>query len=347
MRVIVLGAGGAASNGFCRALKLVGGYDLIGTNANPTDLLLSECDENHVIPHVSDRDAWNTALDKVIRKTRPDFAHAQNDAEVEALARLRKVVHLHGCKTYLPSVDAIVTCRDKMLSYRAWRDAGVPVPETMLTEGRGVLHGMLSTYDEVWLRPRTGAGGQRSLRTSSGEMAAAWLNHHDGWGEFTVAEALTADTVTVQQLYWQGTLICSQQRTRESWANSGSSATGVSGSTGVGVTSSDPVADDVADEAVAAVDETPHGLYGVDMVRDRSGFPAVTEINIGRFFTTASEMYAQAGFNMADYYVRFGTDSTLAARRTLTPARNPLPDGVRWLRVMDKAPVLDRVPVPA
>lgn len=339
MRVLILGAGGAASNGFARALKLAGGYTLIGTNASPTDILLSECDENHLVANVSDLDTWRNDLRRVIEATQPDFVHAQNDAEVEALGGLRNIVHQLGAKTFLPRQDVIELCRDKWQSYQAWNAAGVPVPRTALANGRAELADMHLNHGELWLRPRVGAGGQRSLRTSNFFLAKEWLNHHDGWGQFTVAECLTADTVTVQQLYWKGQLVCSQQRTRESWANSGSSATGVSGSTGVGVTSSDPEADQVADAAVAAIDSEPHGLYGTDMCIGERKEPYVTEINIGRFFTTVPEFMAQAGFNMAFIYATIG-EAQAWAKSGDYDDRNWLPDGLRWIRGMDRPPVL-------
>jgi carbamoyl-phosphate synthase large subunit len=182
-----------------------------------------------------------------------------------------------------------------------------------------------------------------------------WLDRHDGWGNFTVAEALSSDTVTVQTLWWNGELVGSQQRTRVSWANAGSTTTGVSGSTGIGVTSSDEETDATAMLAVGAVDDLPHGLYGVDMTRREDGTPCVTEINCGRFFTTAPEFYAQAGYNMAQFYVEMGqpTDRRGAVARAVDltaytdarDSRNPLPDGLRWIRAMDRPPILDRTQV--
>jgi carbamoyl-phosphate synthase large subunit len=326
VKILVLGAGGAAANGFARALRMAdGGYELIGANCSDTDLLLSECDDNQLIAPASDFNRWSQDVDRLVRTSRIDFVHAQNDAEVEALGRIRRVMHLSYAKTWLPSQTTIEICRDKWVSYKLWRDGGLRVPFTSLDHD--VMEG------DVWMRPRVGAGGQKSLRTANQRLLRAWAHQHRDT-KFTYARALTADTVTVQQLYHQGDLVVSQQRTREAWANAGSSATGVSGSTGVGVTSSDLMADQVACRAVQLVDEKPHGLYGIDMCRDQDGVPNPTEINIGRFFTTAPEFYAAAGFNIADLYVHGPAGGTMTM--------NPLPDGLRWVRGMDRPPVLDR-----
>lgn len=339
VKVLVLGAGGAAANGFARALRLAGGYQLVGTNCNETDLLLSECEENHVVPHVSDYDAWRTAIHQLCRKVEPDFVHAQADPEVEALGRFREPLHKIGVRTWLPADETITVCRDKWLSYQAWERAGIRVPLTRLCSTRDMVSSIIGQGDHAsaWMRPRIGAGGQKSFVARSYREAVWWLERHHGWDEFTIAEQLTADSVTVQQLYWNGLLVVSQQRRRESWANSGSTTTGVSGSTGVGVSSSSREADRVADRAVAAVDRCPHGLYGVDMTYDQFGTPCPTEINVGRFFTTAPEFMAMAGFNMADFFVQL---AGIGPHQGQMNIRNPLPDGKRWIRSMDHMPVL-------
>jgi hypothetical protein len=175
------------------------------------------------------------------------------------------------------------------------------------------------------------------LRTGKFEVAVDWVR--GGFGEFTVAECLTAQTVTVQRVYWHGRLVCSQQRTRESWANAGSTTTGVSGSTGVGVTSSHDDADGVADAAISAIDASPHGVWGVDMARNDAGVPCVTEINIGRFFTTSPEFFARAGFNMAGLYAAVAIERPVRNFRRGYPP-NPIADGTKWVRGMDRPPVL-------
>jgi hypothetical protein len=330
VRVLVLGAGGAAANGFCRALRIAGDYHLIGANIDPDGLELAETDERHLVG------TGDKALTDLCWQTKPDFVHAQPDEEVRRLARLRN--SFHG-STFLPYPFVVEVCQDKWLTYQRLKQAGVPVPRTFLVRGRETLHLIREENTSKWLRATTGAGGAGSISTDSYDLAVEWVRRWNGWGRFTLADVLTPDTVTVQQLWWRGQLVCSQQRSRQSWANAKNSPSGVSGSTGVGVTSSDSQADEIADRAVRAVAEKPHGLFGVDMARDQTGVPCVTEINVGRFFTTASEFYAQAGFNMAYMYVEWGTGNRFWGNATI---RNPIPDGRKWIRGMDRKPVLVR-----
>lgn len=330
MRVAVLGAGGAASNGFLRALQRAGGYDLVGCNANPHDLLLAPCEERHLIPLAGD-----PGYVQAILELEPDFVHAQNDREVAALSAARDELPV-----LLPSPKTVWTCQDKWLTFQALEQAGVPSPRSTFLADTAVIGTAVERVGPtVWLRKTRGAGGAGSLCTSSPYHADAWIDLNGGREAcWMLAEALTSHTVTVQQLWYAGDLVVSQQRTRRTWANGRNTQTGVSGSTGVGETTNRKDANRVATAAVKAVDAEPNGLYGVDMVLDYEGKPRVTEINPGRFFTTAPEFYAAAGFNMAALYTDIGCRE--AGDAYVPRVYDPLPAGMLWIRGMDLEPVL-------
>ena len=75
------------------------------------------------------------------------------------------------------------------------------------------------------------------------------------------------------------------------------------------------------------------------MTYDVNQSPRVTEINIGRFFTTIY-FFTQAGVNFPQIY----RDIALADKfPTLERKINPLPDGLVWIRGMDVPPVLTTV----
>ena len=137
-------------------------------------------------------------------------------------------------------------------------------------------------------------------------------------------------------LWHHGELIVAQGRKRLYWELAKISPSGVTGATGAGVTVSDPNLDEIAQRAVRAIDQQPHGLFGVDMTYDRNGTPNPTEINIGRFFTT-HQFFAELGLNMPHMFVTLGCGETLPA----IPQRlSPLPDDMVWIRGIDFEPVL-------
>jgi hypothetical protein len=77
------------------------------------------------------------------------------------------------------------------------------------------------------------------------------------------------------------------------------------------------------------------------MARDNNGVPCVTEINIGRFFTTVPGVLRKAGFNMAAVYADLCVGHySVAAQRLAARPLNPIADGVKWIRAMDREPIL-------
>lgn len=304
-------------------------FDVVGVNANPRDLLMAPCTERHVIPLAGEPGHLDA-----IRSLQTDFVHAQPDEEVLALAG-------SDLPTFMPSRDVVEVCQDKWLTYELLRDADVPVPHSWPVDDRRRDLESQTRLRYIWLRKRRGAGGSGSLMCRDATFADGWISGRGGYGAgWMAAEALSTRTVTVQQLWQDGRLVVTQQRSRRSWANARNSPSGVSGSTGVGETTSHANADGAATEAVRAVDPRPHGLYGVDMVLDWNNQPCVTEINPGRFFTTAPEFFATAGYNMAAQYVRLGVGDVSGDPHDPLPRFNPLPDGLMWIRGMDERPVL-------
>src|SRR5207302_9800619 len=108
------------------------------------------------------------------------------------------------------------------------------------------------------------------------------------------------------------------------------------GITGGGVTVSDEQVDKISQQAILAVDNEPHGIFSVDLTYDSEGTPNLTEINIGRFFTTHL-FFSAAGLNMPEILVRLAFGEEPAR---LPSKLNPLAPGQVWVRGMDMEPVL-------
>ena len=168
------------------------------------------------------------------------------------------------------------------------------------------------------------------------EFARLWVERFNGWGKFTVAEMLTADSVTWLSLWHRGELVVAQTRRRRSWNFGDRTLSGVTGVTGVAETCSSELVTDTALAAVHTIDRQPHGIFAVDMTYDRAGLPRVTEINIGRFFTTV-HFFTQAGVNFPQIYRDIALEGKFP---TLAKKINPLPDGMVWIRGMDVPPAL-------
>jgi carbamoyl-phosphate synthase large subunit len=137
-------------------------------------------------------------------------------------------------------------------------------------------------------------------------------------------------------IWHEGELVVAQSRKRLSWNFGDRTLSGVTGITGVGQTCSDIAIDRLSQDAILAIDEKPHGIFGVDMTYGFDGLANVTEINIARFFTT-HYFFTKAGLNMPEIYCNIALDGQFPS---LEKKINPLPDDLIWVRGMDVEPKL-------
>jgi hypothetical protein len=331
------GIGGAPGNNVASCLRASAHRDyLIGQSSSPADLILADVDEGHLVPEASSP-PYNQVLLRLLETTNPDMLLVQHDFEVRAVSRLRDAILALGVALPLPAQRTVEVCVDKYQSYALWVAAGLPVPTTVLLTSPDDLEQAISRLGpEVWLRAIEGGGGSGAIATTSAEFGRAWIDRIDGWGAFTAASMLSPNSITWQSVWWEGELIVAQTRRRYEWAFSNRAPAGVTGVTRVAATAADGEIDELARAAILAIDSTPHGVFGVDMTYGRDGAPNLTEINIGRFFTTIY-FFARAGLNMP-LILR---DLALDGRRpTLERVINPLPVGLVWIRGMDIAPAL-------
>ena len=334
------GAGGAPTNNFIKSLRDSSRHDhLIGTTCVPSDLFLADVDERYVVPPATSKDYAPKIL-ALLNETRPDFLHLQHDYEVRAISRLREQVQGMGVKLFLPSEKAIEDCVNKERSHAIWQASGVRVPKSILLKTHDDLKWAFANLGEtIWLRANEGGGGRGALPTNDFDFARIWIDRFNGWGDFTAAELLSPQTVTWQSVWYEGELVVAQTRRRRSWNFGDRTLSGVTGITGVGETCSIPEVDQLAQDAILTIDSKPHGIFSVDMTYDKQGKPNVTEINIGRFFTT-HYFFTKAGLNFPEIYCNIALENKFP---NLPRRINPLPDGLVWIRGMDVEPVLTTV----
>lgn len=339
-RIYLGGAGGAPTNNIILSLRDSARRDhLIGASSVASDLMLADVDERHLVPSAASAEYRDALLDLLVR-CRPDFMHVQNDYEVRAVSHLRDDLEEIGVRTYLPAAPTVEVCIDKFRSYQIWHEAGLQVPRTIeLREPNDVIVAFELLGPRVWLRAKVGGGGAGSVPTDDASFARLWVERMDGWGMFTAAEMLGERSVTWQSLWFHGELIVAQSRRRHLWSFGNRTVSGVTGVTGVAETFRHPDVDALAKAGILAIDKEPHGIFGVDMTYGLDGKLNLTEINIGRFFTTIY-FFAAAGLNLPAIYCDVALDQKFPS---LPQRINPLPDGLVWIRGMDVAPVLTTV----
>jgi len=336
-KIIVAGAGGAPALNFLRSLKKSKEkFSFVGITCNKYDLCKVKdlVGERFLVPPAKDEACYIPILKQIIKNTQSDFLHAQNDEEVFTISKYRNELDV---KTFLPRHEIIEICQDKFKSATLWHEAGLKVPKTFLIRNESDLKEAFTVIKgKVWVRAISGAFGKWSLPTNDYDFARQWINYYKGWGNFSLAEYLSPESITWLSIWKDGELIVAQSRKRLYWEFANRSVSGVTGITGTGVTVSDKKVDDLAIRSIKAIDECPHGIYGVDLTYDQKGMPNPTEINIGRFFTT-HQFFTDAGLNMPEIYLKTAFNQKI---QKLKKKINPLPSGLAWVRGMDVEPVL-------
>ncbi len=336
-RILVGGAGGAPALNFIRSLrKTKEKFYIIGVTCNKYDLCKCKglVDKYFLVPPAKDEPDYVGVIKQIINETKPHFIHAQNDEEVFTVSKYRDELAVN---TFLPRHEIVEICQDKFKSALIWKEAGLNVPKTFLINNE---HDLKEAFNKikgkVWVRAISGAFGKWSLPTDSFNFARHWINYYKGWGNFSVAEYLSPDSITWLSIWKDGELIVAQGRKRLYWEFANRSVSGVTGITGTGVTVSDKKFDALAIKSIKAIDECPNGIYGVDMTYDKKGIPNPTEINIGRFFTT-HQFFTEAGLNLPYIYIKLAfSEKPPKIKRKI----NPLPNDLAWVRGMDVEPVL-------
>lgn len=332
--ILVSEAGGVLTRNFVDSLNLCGEkYDFIGISSDPYELELSRLKYKYLVPNAADP-KFIPFLQRIIKKHKPDLFHSQHDMVIKAISKYRESL---GVNCFLPNKETIQNCVNKFASNKIWAEAGLKVPKSALLKDYSDLKRVFKDFKKpFWIRANEGGGGYGAVKTDSIGFAKNWIDYFDGWGNFSIAEYIGKDSMTWSSIWYHGELIVAQGRKRMRWLLANRTLSGVTGVTGVGITYSDSKLDHNAIDAVKAVDKCPHGIFSVDFTLGKKGTPFLTEINIGRFFTTIY-FFAQAGLNMPKIYV----DLALYGKKpTISKKLNPLPDNLLWIRGMDMVPML-------
>jgi carbamoyl-phosphate synthase large subunit len=339
--VLVTGAGGSASSNFVDALRLSGNrYRTVGVDASATHLHLATTDVRAVVPPARDA-RFGGALRAVVHDQGVAVVHAQPDPDVLRIGMLRD--DLGGAATFLPAQETLCVAADKNRCAAVLAAAGVSVPETIAIEALDTAADSVTTllrrHEKVWVRARAGAGSRAALPVRAHEQATAWI----AWwvderglqaSDFIVSEFLPGREFAYQSVWQDGELVAGQARERVEYLYGHLTPSGQTSTPAVARTVKDPRIDELAIQAVLAIDPRPQGAFCIDIKENAAGEPCVTEVNAGRFFTT-SNFFAHAGLNMPDVLVRCAL-----GERAPRQASSPLPADLYWIRMVDMGFVL-------
>lgn len=299
LTVLITGAGGAIAASMVRSLRQwEEDVRIIGTEADQYYRFLSRADATYEVPLASD-DAYLSELSAVIREESVDVVLPSNGWEVRAVSESKPQLQ---AATILPAVTAVDTFQNKWSSYQAWREADIPLPETILVQTEGDVRDGIDRIpsDDVWVRG-VGIKDTPGRSMTDGETIINWIDCHDAWGDCTIASHLPGSDLTWLGVFDQGELVCSQGRERLDYSSSESWGTGAPT---VSQTIHRSDVNRIGRKAIESIDDSPNGVYFTDMREDDAGQPKVTEVNPGRLGTTSAAFYLDAGLNLTKLLVQ-------------------------------------------
>ena len=338
--VLLLGAGGSAAANVLDSLRRADrSYRVVGADASAVKLHLSGADERVVIPRASE-DGYADAIVAAVERHGCDVIHPQPDPDVLAVGRMRSDI---PAATYLPAQHALELAADKLTFTSRLRDAGIAVPDTIafsdVDDVAPATAKLLAEHARVWVRARRGAGSRASLPVRDSDQAEAWVRWWvDERGlsaaDFMASEFLPGREFAYQSVWQNGELVAGQSRERVEYLYGHLTPSGQTSTPAVARTVAEPAVDELAQQAIRALDAEPRGAYCVDIKEAGHATPKVTEINAGRFFTT-SNFFAAAGVNMPDLLVRCAL-----GERPPRCGSSPLAPDLFWIRMVDMGYVL-------
>ncbi len=340
-RILVTGAGGTASQNFIASLRASGDpCHVVGTDTQPYHLECADVQARYLLPHCRDA-AYLDRLNEIVAAEHVELVHPQPDPEVAVLARAAGRL---AARTFLPPAEVVDICHDKARTQQVLQAAGVTVPASHLVTTVEAVPDLVASLrrlgDRVWIRAVRGAGSRAALPIATARHALDWMHY---WIElkglaatdFMLCELLPGREYAFQSLWHEGRLVSSMARERVEYLMGNLMPSGQSSSPSIARTVHHAGVNETATAAIRAVDPRPHGVYCVDLKENAAGAPAVTEINIGRFFTT-SWFFSRAGCNMPAMYVRLALGDDAGE----TAPYDPLPAGLWWVRGVDREPRL-------
>ena len=323
MRVLVLGAAGAAAYNFMRSIS--DAHHLIAADVNPLMLQLA-------YTHGGPRIALTTPLgpqrvdeiNQIIREHNIDFVHAQPDPEVAWLAQHARQL---DAATFVPPASVVNACQDKLKTASILGDLAA---RSMPVEN---LHEQIASLNhDAWLRLRKGAGAMGALRVTEHETARTWIEHwrtqRAAYGDWMLAEYLPGDNLSWTGIYRSGELVVSVAKRRDHLMSANTHPASVSSTASVQTIIRRRDINETCEAAVQLLDPHADGIWMFDLKENAHAEPKITECNIGRFGTT-SLMYRAAGCNLPLIYLRTATGDTTPTRR------DPCEWGRQWIRQPD------------
>lgn len=253
------------------------------------------------------------ALHRIVEADGFDLVVPNSDPDVAAVSEARETI---GTRVFLPRKDTIRLCQDKYALSAYLLDRHLPAPRSCaVTDEASIAEAfrVLAPAPTLWCRTRTGTGSRGAIPVRTPQQALSWIEYWRTmrgvpFTEFMLSEYLPGRDFTCESLWKDGVLIVVKTAERLSYFGGAERPSGTSSNAALAKTVVEPDVVRVSTSVVRALDPHATGVFSIDLKADDRGMPSVTEINIGRVFSTTSLFDLVGKHNMAHLYVRLALD---------------------------------------
>ncbi|MDQ3957862.1 MAG: ATP-grasp domain-containing protein [Actinomycetota bacterium] len=153
-----------------RACDLEG--EIVACDVDPLAPALQEADAIHLVPHMSSDD-YVDAIVEVCLRHRIAQVFPLIDPDIPVLAAHRKAIEDTGARLMCPPEQATSITGDKLLTYRFFRDAGIPTVRSWdAEEARGAALDF-----PVFIKPRAGSASEHTYKVRDGAELEFFLGY--------------------------------------------------------------------------------------------------------------------------------------------------------------------------
>lgn len=309
VRLLITSGGTGPTQSLVRSLRRADPSLFIATCHDDVFVLKkSAADRLYLTPPPQHSD-FAEVLRRIVVENEFDLVIPNSDPDVAAVSEAREAF---GPRVFLPRKDTVRLCQDKYALSAFLLDRGLPAPRSRaITDGPSVEEAFraLAPAPTLWCRTRTGTGSRGAIPVRTPEQALSWIHYWETmrgvpFTEFMLSEYLPGRDFTCESLWKNGVLIVVKTAERLSYFGGAERPSGTSSNAALAKTVFEPDVVRVSATVVRALDPHATGVFSIDLKADASGVPSVTEINIGRVFSTTSLFDLVGKHNLASLYVR-------------------------------------------
>ena len=294
------------------------------------------CDQVLLLPR-GDAPGYLDAIRDTIAQFQAELVFVNTEPELEAIVDSRDDFKVAmSC----PGENGLRACLSKQVLHDRLAGHGLTAATMVINAREDLDRALEKLGSPFWLRCAEGPRGRGSIVVEHATDGVFWMDYwrrRDAGDDVWLAhEYLPGRNFNWTSIWRHGELLAAASGERLKYFLAQVAVSGITGNVShcqlvdsAGITP-------IASQAVRLADETPHGIYAVDLKEDAQGIPKITEINARQAFRPL--LYTEGGINFSEVFVK-----AMLWRNDYTFEPSAIKVGLEMVRGMDFEPMFREV----